>query len=121
MFEVSVTGSFEAAHAIDAKGAPDAYRHIHGHSYFVTASVAAETPGPDGWVVDLGALDAALKDVLLELDHSLLNEKPGLAQPTFENILLWVDGKLRAKGYVPSRLEIERPTVRQRATYIPRR
>lgn len=121
MFEVSVSGAFEAAHAIDATGAPDAYRKIHGHSYVVTACVAATAPGPEGWVVDLGALDEALKSVLGELDHSMLNDIPGLERPTFENILLWVDAKMRAKGYPPSRLEIERPTVRQRAVYTPAR
>jgi 6-pyruvoyltetrahydropterin/6-carboxytetrahydropterin synthase len=121
MFEVSVSGSFEASHYINADGGADAYRRIHGHSFVVTASVAGHGPGKDGWVLDLGALDAALKDVLAELDHSVLNDIPGLEQPTFENLLIWIDGKLNAKGYAASRIEIERPTVRQRAVYTPAR
>jgi 6-pyruvoyltetrahydropterin/6-carboxytetrahydropterin synthase len=119
MFEVSVSGSFEASHYINAESGADAYRRVHGHSFVVTASVAGHGPSKDGWVLDLGALDLALKQVLAELDHSVLNDIPGLEQPTFENLLLWIDSQLKAKGYSASRIEIERPTVRQRAVYIP--
>jgi 6-pyruvoyltetrahydropterin/6-carboxytetrahydropterin synthase len=121
MFEVSVSGSFEASHYINAEGASDSYRKVHGHSFVVTASVASAAPGKDGWVMDLGALDAALKDILGQLDHSVLNDIPGLEQPTFENILLWIEAHMTTRGYPPSRLEIERPTVRQRAVYTPAR
>jgi 6-pyruvoyltetrahydropterin/6-carboxytetrahydropterin synthase len=121
MFEVSVSGSFEASHYINAEGASDAYRKVHGHSFVVVASVASAGRNKDGWVMDLGALDAALKDVLSQLDHAVLNDIPGLEQPTFENILLWIEAQLTTRGYAPSRLEIERPTVRQRAVYTPQR
>lgn len=121
MFEVSVSGSFEASHYINVEGASDAYRKVHGHSFVVVASVSGAGPGKDGWVMDLGALDTALKDVLAQLDHSVLNDIPGLEQPTFENILLWIEVQLKTRGYAPSRLEIERPTVRQRAVYTPQR
>ena len=119
MFEVSVSGSFEASHYINAEGASDTYRKVHGHSFVVTASVAGHGPGKDGWVLDLGTLDAALKDTLAQLDHSVLNDIPGLEQPTFENLLIWIDGQLKSRGYSASRIEIERPTVRQRAVYTP--
>ena len=120
MFEVSVTGSFEASHYIDAKGAPDAYRRVHGHSFVVTVAVAGR-PQEGGWLLDLGVLEGALKDVLAQLDHKVLNDIPGLEQPTFENLLLWIEAQLKARGFAPSRLEIERPTVRQRAVYTPQR
>ena len=121
MFEVSVSGSFEASHYIDANGAPDAYRRVHGHSFVVTAAVAGQGPGEAGWLLDLGELDAALKDTLAQLDHAVLNDIPGLEQPTFENLLIWIEAGLKARGFAPSRIEIERPTVRQRAVYTPGR
>lgn len=121
MFEVSVSGAFEASHWIDAEGASQTYRKVHGHSFVVTLSVAGTAPGKAGWVLDLGELDKALGEVLGELDHSILNEIPGLDQPTFENLLIWIDEKMRARGFAPSRIEIERPTVRQRAVYTPAR
>lgn len=121
MFEVSVSAPFDATHYIEAAAGAPGYKRMHGHSFVVTAAVAADAPGADGWVVDLGKLESTLKSVVGELDHSILNEIPGLEKPTFENILLWIDAKLRAEGIIPSRLEIERPTLKQRAVYTPRR
>lgn len=120
MFEVSVTGSFEAAHLIDTPDGASGYKRMHGHSFFVTASVASQTPDKDGWVMDLGALEDLLKRTLAELDHTVLNEVPGLEKPTFEHILLWIESRMKAEGVSPSRLEIERPTLKQRAVYTPR-
>ena len=121
MFEVSVSAAFEAAHTLDAPGAPAGYRVVHGHSFLVTATAGAERPNPSGWVIDLGAFEQTLKDVLAPLDHSMLNDVPGLAQPTFENLLLWIDARLREHGIAPTRIEIERPILRQRAVYTPLR
>jgi 6-pyruvoyltetrahydropterin/6-carboxytetrahydropterin synthase len=121
MFEISASGSFEASHYIDAQEGAAHYRKVHGHSFVVTASVAAEHPDRDGWVMDLGALENLLETILNELDHKVLNDVPGLEQPTFERILLWIEAKMKAAGCQPSRLEIERPTLKQRAVYTPKR
>jgi 6-pyruvoyltetrahydropterin/6-carboxytetrahydropterin synthase len=69
--------------------------------------------------MDLGKLERLLREILAELDHAVLNDVPGLEKPTFENILLWIESKMKAAGVAPSRLEIERPTLRQRAVYTP--
>jgi 6-pyruvoyltetrahydropterin/6-carboxytetrahydropterin synthase len=119
MFEVSVTGSFEASHYIEADAGAPGYRRVHGHSFVVTASVASQQPNRDGWVMDMGALQDLLSRILGQLDHGVLNDIPGLEKPTFENILLWIESKMKAEGVPPSRLEIERPTLRQRAVYTP--
>jgi 6-pyruvoyltetrahydropterin/6-carboxytetrahydropterin synthase len=119
MFEISASASFEASHYIEAEAGAPHYRRVHGHSFVVTASVASQRPDSEGWVMDLGALEDLLKTILAELDHSVLNDVPGLEKPTFENILLWIESKMKAAGVAPSRLEIERPTLRQRAVYTP--
>lgn len=119
MFEISTSASFEASHYIEAEAGAAHYRRVHGHSFVVTASVAKARPGQEGWVMDLGQLEDLLRKTLSELDHSILNEIPGLERPTFENILLWIEAKMKAAGVAPSRLEIERPTLRQRAVYTP--
>ena len=121
MFEISASASFEASHYIEAEAGAVHYRRVHGHSFVVTASVARDQPTEDGWVMDLGQLEALLRKILAELDHAVLNDIPGLEKPTFENILLWIETKMKAAGVPPSRLEIERPTLRQRAVYIPPR
>ncbi len=121
MFEISATASFEASHYIDAEAGAQHYRRVHGHSFVVTASVASQQPDRDGWVMDLGALEDLLKRVLGQLDHTVLNDVPGLEKPTFEHILLWIESRMKAAGTSPSRLAIERPTLKQRAVYTPAR
>jgi len=118
-FEVSVSGAFEAGHWIDGDGANDAYRRIHGHSFVVTVATASDAPRGPGWVMDLGVFEAALKSILAELDHRMLNDVPGLESPTLENLLVWLDTRLKEKDIVASRIEIERPTVRQKAVFTP--
>lgn len=119
MFEISASASFEASHYIEAEAGAAHYRKVHGHSFVVTASVASQRPDRDGWVMDLGALEGLLKRILGQLDHQVLNDIAGLEKPTFENILLWIESKMKAEGVSPSRLEIERPTLKQRAVYTP--
>lgn len=119
MFEISASASFEASHYIEAPEGAAHYRRVHGHSFVVTASVARSEPDSDGWVMDLGALESLLRTILAGLDHAVLNDIPGLEKPTFENILLWIEARMKAQGVFPSRLEIERPTLRQRAVYTP--
>jgi 6-pyruvoyltetrahydropterin/6-carboxytetrahydropterin synthase len=119
MFEISASASFEASHYIEAEAGAQHYKRVHGHSFIVTASVASAKPDSEGWVMDLGALETLLLRILAELDHAVLNDIPGLEKPTFENILLWIESKMKAAGVAPSRLEIERPTLRQRAVYTP--
>lgn len=120
MFEISTSASFEASHYIEAEAGAAHYRKVHGHSFVVTASVASQNPDKDGWVMDLGQLESLLRRTLGELDHQVLNDIPGLEKPTFENILLWIEARMKAAGVAPSRLEIERPTLKQRAVYTPR-
>lgn len=121
MFEVSVSAAFEAAHFIDAEGSPAGYRRAHGHSFLVTATASAASVGADGWVIDLGRFESVLKDAVADLDHATLNEIPGLERPTFEHLLMWIDVALTARGVSASRIEIERPILRQRAVYTPKR
>jgi 6-pyruvoyltetrahydropterin/6-carboxytetrahydropterin synthase len=70
--------------------------HGHGHNYLLEVTVAG-TPDPlTGFAADLGALDAALRAVVVEpLDHQHLNHavaefRPGGLVPTTENILIWI-------------------------------
>lgn len=121
MFEISASASFEASHYIEAETGAAHYRRVHGHSFVVTASVARDQPDAEGWVMDLGQLEDLLRKILAELDHAVLNDIPGLEKPTFENILLWIEAKMKTAGMSPSRIEIERPTLRQRAVYVPQR
>lgn len=73
---------------------PCANPYGHGHDYLLEATVEGEVDGETGFSVDLGALDAVLREqVTGPLDHQHLNFvvpefAPGGLIPTSENILL---------------------------------
>ena len=75
------------------------------------ATVAGAPQPPVGWVADLAELDGALRAVALELDHGLLNEKPGLESPTLENLCLYFAERLKRQFPGLSRIKVSRPTI----------
>jgi 6-pyruvoyltetrahydropterin/6-carboxytetrahydropterin synthase len=111
VFEITKAAIFDAAHSL-ADGPPDSrYRRMHGHSFRVEASVRGPQQGPVGWVADLGSLDQALKALAGELDHGLLNEKPGLSSPTLENLCLYFAERLKGEFSGLSRVVVSRPSI----------
>ncbi len=115
-FEITKAATFDAAHHLNVGAADNPYRRMHGHSFRVEATVAgAMIPGED-WVADLGELEIALKDVAHELDHGLLNEKPGLENPTLERLCLYFRDRLVGRYPGLSRIEVSRPTIGERCS-----
>ncbi|WP_337188850.1 6-carboxytetrahydropterin synthase [Phenylobacterium sp.] len=110
-FEITKAATFDAAHYF-ADG-PDhrPYRNLHGHSFRVEATVRGRPQEPVGWVADLADLESSLKGVAAELDHGLLNEKPGLERPTLEHICLYFAERLRPAFPGLSRVVVSRPTI----------
>jgi 6-pyruvoyltetrahydropterin/6-carboxytetrahydropterin synthase len=110
IFEITKAATFDAAHHLP-EGPAGPYTRLHGHSFRVEATVRGEEQGAIGWVADLGDLDRALRAAAGELDHGLLNEKPGLESPTLEHICLWFADRLKPQFPGLSRLVVSRPTV----------
>ena len=110
IFEITKAATFDAAHHLPA-GPTGPYTRLHGHSFRVEASVRGEEQGTIGWVADLGELDSALRAAAGELDHGLLNEKPGLESPTLEHLCLWFAERLKGQFPGLSRIVVSRPTI----------
>ncbi|MEQ8165283.1 MAG: 6-carboxytetrahydropterin synthase [Alphaproteobacteria bacterium] len=73
---------FEATHELgDNVPSGHAYGTLHGHSF------AVEIEASDGEPALLATAAEALHG---RLDHQLLNNIPGLARPTLENIARWI-------------------------------
>jgi 6-pyruvoyltetrahydropterin/6-carboxytetrahydropterin synthase len=117
IFEITKAAGFDAAHNLP-DGPTGPYTRLHGHSFRVEATVRGEAVAPVGWVADLGELDRALKAVAAELDHGLLNEKPGLESPTLENICLYFAGRLKTQFPGLCRVKVSRPTIGESCTYL---
>ncbi|HJV43135.1 6-carboxytetrahydropterin synthase [Caulobacter sp.] len=109
-FEITKAAFFDAAHFIEQGPADHRYRKLHGHSFKVEASVRGVMQ-PAGWVADLDTLDVALKAVAAELDHGLLNDKPGLETPTLERLCLYFAERLKVQFPGLSRVVLSRPTI----------
>ena len=116
VFEITKAASFDAAHYLPVGPDEHRYRRMHGHSFRVEASVRGTQQGAVGWVADLGSLDLALKALATELDHGLLNEKPGLGSPTLENLCLYFAERLREEFPGLSRVVVSRPSVGESAS-----
>jgi 6-pyruvoyltetrahydropterin/6-carboxytetrahydropterin synthase len=113
LFEITKQASFDAAHFLP-EGPRGIYQRMHGHSFQVEATVRGPMREPVGWVEDLGALDEALRGLAHELDHGLLNEKPGLESPTLERLCVYFAERLRPRFPGLSRVVVSRPTVGER-------
>jgi 6-pyruvoyltetrahydropterin/6-carboxytetrahydropterin synthase len=112
-FEITKAAAFDAAHFLAVGPADGPYRRMHGHSFKVEATIKG--PAKDvGWVEDLGELDKALSAAAHALDHGLLNEKPGLENPTLERLCLYFAGQLQDRFPGLSRIAVSRPTVGER-------
>jgi 6-pyruvoyltetrahydropterin/6-carboxytetrahydropterin synthase len=116
-FEITKAATFDAAHHFPQEPEGSPYRRLHGHSFQVEATVRGEALDPErGWVADLGALERALKAAAEELDHGLLNEKPGLELPSLENLCLWFVRRLEPDWPGLARITVSRPTIHERCT-----
>jgi 6-pyruvoyltetrahydropterin/6-carboxytetrahydropterin synthase len=111
IFEISKAATFDAAHYLDEGPADSRYRRLHGHSFRVEATLRGEADVASGWVADLAALDSALRQVAGELDHGLLNDKPGLETPTLERLCLYFAERLRPQFPSLARLAVSRPSL----------
>jgi len=85
----------EAAHWLPRAPEGHKCRRLHGHSFSVTVVVHGE-PDPDtGWIMDFADIGVAFAPLHELLDHRLLNEVPGLENPTSEHLARWCWERLR--------------------------
>lgn len=82
--------TFEAAHHLPHVSASHRCKRLHGHSYRIELTLAGPVDPTTGFVADFFDIEAAFAPLLERLDHHLLNEVPGLENPTAENIAVWI-------------------------------
>ena len=84
---------------------------MHGHSFVLILTFHGAIKPELGWVRDYHEISESLKPLLSQLDHRILNEVPGLENPTSELLALWLFE--RAQKLLP---ELIRVTVRETPT-----
>jgi len=94
------------------------YRGVHGHSFQLEATVAGTVSEGEQWVEDFAVVKAALETTAAKLDHSLLNETPGLEIPTLERICLWAAADLKPALPGLTRITVARPSLNERCSLL---
>ena len=123
MYEQSYQFTFEAAHdlAENVKGQDDhPYSRLHGHSFVVTLTLRARELTPEGWIIDFARLRTICERLHGLLDHRLLNTIEGLERPTLENTAAWIFNEAAKDTKALFKVEIERPTLKERVAYYAR-
>jgi 6-pyruvoyltetrahydropterin/6-carboxytetrahydropterin synthase len=92
---LSKTFDFEAAHWLPTFPEGHKCRRMHGHSFHIDVVVEGEVPPEQGYLQDFGELKAAIAPIQNKLDHYVLNEVEGLANPTAEMLAKWVYDRLK--------------------------
>ena len=87
--------TFEAAHWLPCFPEDHKCRRMHGHSFKVDVVVEGDVDPAQGYLIDFADIKAAIKPVEERLDHYLLNEIPGLENPTAEILSKWIYDQLK--------------------------
>jgi 6-pyruvoyltetrahydropterin/6-carboxytetrahydropterin synthase len=118
VFEVTKTGGFDSAHRLSDGSPENPYTRLHGHSFRVEVTLRGPAQPPVGWVMDLAELDAALSVVCGELDHTLLNDHPGLESPTLEALCAFFAERLSSAFPSLAKVVVSRPTIGESCALI---
>ncbi|MBT8041663.1 MAG: 6-carboxytetrahydropterin synthase QueD [Pontiella sp.] len=86
---------FDSAHWLPNVPPTHKCANMHGHTYTIEIHVEDELHPELGWVLDYNDLRNIVEPLVVMLDHKVLNEIPGLENPTAEHIALWLWGKIQ--------------------------
>ncbi len=104
---------FEAAHFLPKVPAGHKCARMHGHSYVIEVVIDGDIDPELGWVMDFAEIDEHVNPFVRALDHHVLNEIDGLANPTSELLAVWLWQRIAPK--LPGLVEVvvsETPTSR---------
>ncbi len=88
--DIIKTFTIEAAHYLPEVPEGHKCRRMHGHSFRISICVSGEVDEQMGWVMDFAEVKQAFNPLFEQLDHNCLNDIPGLANPTSENLAIWI-------------------------------
>lgn len=103
--------AFDSAHFLPNVPEGHKCKNMHGHTYHLTVYLEGDLDEELQWVMDFKELKDVVKPVIDRIDHQLLNDIPGLENPTAERILVWIWEQIQPKLPLLSKLELnETPT-----------
>ena len=102
---------FEAAHYLPNVPEGHKCRRMHGHSFRGEVAVRGPVDPHVGWLMDFADLKRLIDPIVARLDHYVLNEVDGLANPTSESVAVWMWGRLK-----PDLPQLHRVTIEETCT-----
>ena len=81
---------FESAHFLPKVPEGHRCRRMHGHSFKIDVVLGGPMNEESGFLIDFYDVDRVVQPVIDSLDHRLLNEIPGLENPTSEILARYV-------------------------------
>jgi len=98
--------TFDSAHFLPNLPEDHKCRRMHGHTFRVRIYVAGNLKSPEDWIIDFGDLKKIYKPLEDQLDHRVLNDIPGLENPTSEVLARWIWNKLKPDLPILSRIDV---------------
>lgn len=117
MMEISYRFGFDAAHHFPGYPPGHPYHGMHGHSFQAEVAIAGSPDPATGFIADLGEVERACLEVRRELDHKVLNDVAGLANPSLENLSVWIWSRLETRLAGLARVSLRRDSCGQACTY----
>ena len=110
--EIYKVFAFDAAHFLPNVPEGHKCRGMHGHTYHLTVYIKGQPEPELGWIIDFKELKDRVLPVVDMLDHKVINDVPGLENPTAELITAWFWNQLKPMLPGLSRVELnETPTT----------
>ena len=85
---------FESAQHLPSFPEGHKCRRMHGHCFILEVEVIGKVDSKTGLFYDHGKIAEAVRPIVDQLDHSCLNDTPGLENPTLEIMARWFWTKL---------------------------
>ena len=111
MMEIFKSFTFDSAHFLPNVHDGHKCKAIHGHTYRLVVYIDGPLDPHLGWVMDFADLKKVVDPIVKRLDHHLMNEIPGLENPTCEQIAVWIWDQVKPHVPLMSKIELhETPT-----------
>ena len=115
--EIRYEFGFDAAHRFPGMPRGHRYRGTHGHSFRAVIALHGAPRPPAGFVADFERVESACRGVRERLDHALLNDIPGLGDPSLENLCLWIWDRLARRLPELASVTVRRDSLGQSCIY----
>lgn len=103
--------TFDSAHFLPMVPPEHKCRGMHGHTYRLTIFIEGDPHPVLGWVMDFAEIKEVMAPIINAVDHKMLNDVPGLENPTCELLAHWLWQRIKPAMPLLSKITLyETPT-----------